>query len=116
MNTITLGVIIILFFIWRFFRTYQLYLTSLNTKKKGLEPIKFDPGDWRNFIQQVILGRRTVKPISFFIRAFVLTVIALILLPLKDYEPFLFRLIIVMIVLYIPWCIMYGVLLNSKLK
>jgi len=112
-NTIALGIIIVLVFIWRFARTRQLYLTSLKIRTLALRPIVFNPRNPHDIIEQVILGRRSIKPASFFIRAFVLAVVALCLLPFKDYEPFLFWIVISMISLYVPWCIVHGVLLNN---
>ena len=115
-NLIVLGFVIILVFIWRFVRTRQLYVTSLHVHTRGSEPIPFNPHDLRSFVQQVLLGRRSVRPASFFIRAFVLAIVALCLLPFKDYEPLLFRLVIVLIALYVPWCILHGVMLKKSVS
>ena len=64
-NTIALGIIIVFVFIWRFARTRQLYLTSLHVQASGSEPIPFKPHDLRSFVQQALLGRRSMKPTSF---------------------------------------------------
>jgi hypothetical protein len=114
-NTILLGIVIILVFIWRFARTRQLYLTSLHVQANGSEPIPFKPHDLRSFIDQALLGRRSMEPTSFFIRAFVFMVIAVCLLPFKDYEPHLYWLVIVLIALYGPWCIAHGFMLKMRL-
>jgi len=115
-NRITLGLLIIFIFIWRFVRTRQLYVTSLHVHAGGSEPIPFNPHDLRSFVQQVLLGRRSIEPSSFFIRAFVLVVVALCLFPFKDYEPLLSWLVIVLITLYVPWCILHGVMLKKKVS
>jgi len=112
-NTITLGIIIVLVFIWRFARTRQLFLTSLKVRSLGLQPIAFNPRNPRDSIEQVILGRRSIEPAAFFVRAFVLAVVALCLLPFKDYEPPLFWIVIAMISFYLPWCIVHGVMLKN---
>jgi len=111
-NTIALGIVIVLVFIWRFARTRQLYLTSLHVQTCSSEPILFNPHDLRSFVQQALLGRRSIKPTSFFIRAFVFMVVAACLLPFKGYEPLLYWLVVVLIALYVPWCIVHGV--NSR--
>ena len=115
-NTILLGIVIVLVFIWRFARTRQLYLTSLYVQACGSEPIPFKPHDLHSFVQQALLGRRSMKPTSFFIRGFVFAVVAGCLLPFKDYEPLICWLAIVLIVLYVPWCIVHGVMLKKRLS
>ena len=113
-NTIVLGVLIVLAFVWRAARTRQLYLTTLRVQESGSEPIPFKPHDVRSFVDQALLGRRTMRPTSFFIRAFVFAVVALCLLPFKDYAPVLFWLVVALIALYVPWCIVHGVILNKR--
>ena len=115
-NRIVLGLLIILVFIWRFVRTRQLYVTSFHVHTRGSEPIPLKPHDLQGFIQQVLLGRRSIQPVSFFIRACVLAAVAVCLLPFKDYEPLLFWLVIVLIALYVPWCILHGVMLNKRVS
>ena len=115
-NTILLGIVIVLVFIWRFARTRQLYLTSLHVQACGSDPIPFKPHDLRSFVEQALLGRRSMKPTSFFIRAFVFLLVAACLLPFKDYEPFIYWLAIILIVLYVPWCIVHGVMLKKRLS
>jgi hypothetical protein len=114
-NTILLGIVIVLVFIWRFARTRQLYLTSLHVQTCGLEPIPFKPHDLRSFVELALLGRRSMKPTSFFIRAIVFVVVAVCLLPFKDYEPHIYWLVIILITLYGPWCIVHGELLKKRL-
>ncbi len=113
-HTITFGIVIVLVFIWRFARTRQLYLTSLHVQATGSEPIPFSPRDLRSFVHQALLGRRSMKPISFLIRAFVFVVVAACLLPFKDYEPLLYWLVVALIALYAPWCIMHGIMLKKR--
>jgi hypothetical protein len=113
-NTIILGVLIVLAFVWRAARTRQLYLTTLRVQESGSEPIPFKPHDVRSFVDQALLGRRTMNPTSFFVRAFVFAVVALCLLPFKDYEPVLFWLVVALIALYVPWCIVHGFMLNKR--
>jgi hypothetical protein len=114
-NTISLGIIIALFFIWRFARTRKLYLYSLQVQTFGSEPILFDPHNLRIFFQQAVLGRRSVKPISFFIRASVFIVVEVCVLPFKDYEPLLYWLVVVLIAIYVPYCLVHGVMLKKRL-
>ena len=115
-NTILLGIVIVLVFVWRFARTRQLYLTSLQVQACGSEPIPFKPHDLRSFVEQALLGRRSMKPTSFFIRGFSFAVVAGCLLPFKDYEPLICWLAIVLIALYVPWCIVHGVMLKKRLS
>lgn len=56
-----------------------------------------------------------MKPSSFFIRAFVFVLVAACLLPFKGYEPPLFWLVIVLTALFVPWCIVHGVMLKKRL-
>jgi len=113
-NTILIGIVIVGVFLWRFARTRQLYLTSLRVFSQGLDPIRFKPHDLRSFLEQALLGRRSIKPASFFVRAYVLAVVAVSLFPFKDFSPLLYWIVIVMVVFYIPWCIMHGILLKRK--
>jgi len=115
-NTIVLGIIIVLVFIWRFVRTRQIYMTSLEVQACGSEPIPFKPHDLHSFIEQALLGWRCMKPVSFFIRAFVFVVVAACLLPFKNYKPILYWLAIILIVLYVAWCIVHGVMLKKMLS
>jgi len=114
-NVIAIGIVIVLIFLWRFACTRRLYLTSLHGQKGGLEPIAFNPHDLRSFMQHAFLGRRSIKPASFFIRAFVYLVVAAGLIPFKDWEPFLYWLVVILIALYVPWCILHGVMLKKRL-
>lgn len=43
-------------------------------------------------------------------------VIGACLVPSKDYEPLLYCLIIVPIALYVPWCIVHGIMLKKRLS
>jgi hypothetical protein len=113
-DKVFLGILIFLAFLWRFARTRQLYLTSLTVKKSGSDPISFHPSNVRNFIDQALLGRRSISPGSFFIRAAVFVFAAICLFPLKHYEAFLFWLVVILISLYAPWCIAHGFLLRKK--
>jgi hypothetical protein len=114
-NTIFLGIVIFLVFIWRFVRTRQLYLTSLQVQASGSEPMPFKPHDLRSFVEQALLGRRSMKPTSFFIRAFVFVIVAACLLPFKKFEPLLYWLVVALIGLYVPWCIVHGLMLKKRL-
>jgi hypothetical protein len=115
-NAILLGIVVVLVFTWRFARTRRLYLTSLQVQARGSEPIPFKPRDLRSFVEQALLGRRSMKPTSFFIRGFVFAVVAGCLLPFKDYAPLICWLATILIVLYVPWCIVHGVLLKKRLS
>ena len=114
-KTIGLGIVIVLVFIWRFARTRQLYLTSLHVHARGSEPIPFNPHILRSFVQQALLGRRSIEPKSFFIRAIVLAIVAVCLLPFKGYEPLLYWLVIFLIALYVPWCLVHGAMLKKRI-
>jgi hypothetical protein len=114
-NVIAIGIVIVLVFLWRFARTRRLYLTSLHGQKGGLEPIAFNPHDLRSFVQHALFGRRSIKPTSFFIRAFIYLVVAACLIPFKDWEPLLYWLVMIMIALYVPWCIVHGDMLKKRL-
>ena len=76
----------------------------------------FRPHDLGSFIQQALLGRRSVGPTSFFIRGLVFAVVATCLLPFKHYKPPLFWLVVALIALYVPWCIAHGLMLKRKLR
>ena len=115
-STILLGILIVLVFIWRFARTRQLYLSSLEVKTLGVEPVKFNPGDIRSIIHQGLMGHRSVEPESFFIRGIDLAVISLCLLPFKHYQPALVWLVIGLIALYIPWCVIPGFMLKRQVS
>jgi len=115
-NTIIIGIVIVLVFLWRFARTRQLYLTSLRVRTRGLDPIVFRPHDLRGFVEQVLLGRRSIEPLSFFVRAFVLAVVAVFLFPFKGFAPLLYWIIAVLIALYVPWCVAHGVMLKRRLE
>lgn len=108
MKTVFIGVVVIVVFIWRLFYIHQLFLTSIKTIKYNLKPIKFNPRNINDFINQIFLGKRSMKPISFFIRGFIVAIIAIFLLPFKDYEPSLFRLVISLLIIYIFWCLFFG--------
>ncbi|HEY71123.1 MAG TPA: hypothetical protein G4O08_11125 [Anaerolineae bacterium] len=113
-DIITLAVLITLAFAWRFVRTRQMYLTSLAVRTQKLAPIPFKPRDLSTFVQQALLGRRSMEPNSFFIRGVVFVLVAVCILPLKNYSPPLWWLTIVLIGLYVPWCVAHGLILNKK--
>jgi hypothetical protein len=79
-----------------------------------IERAPFKPSVSTDFFNEVLLGNRSVEPKSFFIRAFVFVVIALVLLPFKDYAPDLYWIVLVLIILYVPWCAIFGVLLKRE--
>jgi len=112
-KTIALGLLIILVFIWRFVRTRQLYLTSLQLRTNDLGSNSFNI---RSIYKKIIFGYRSIKPSSFFIRALVLAVVALCLLPFKHYAPFIFWIVITLILIYIPWCVVHGVMLKKAIR
>jgi len=109
-----IGAAVILFFFWRFIRTHQLYRFSLRVFRGFEESTKVKPSFSRKFFNQAILGNRSVEPSSFFVRALVFVAIALILLPFRDYAPDLYWIVVLLIVLYVPWCLGHGVLLRRK--
>jgi hypothetical protein len=113
-DTLTLAILIVLAFAWRFARTRQIYLTSLAVQMQDLEPILFKPTDLSSFVHQALLGRRSMNPKSFYIRGLVFAIVALCLLPFKHYAPSLWWLTIALIGLYVPWCIAHGLVLRQK--
>jgi hypothetical protein len=115
-NTIGFGIVIVLAFIWRFARTRQIYLISLKVQAGRSDPIPFSPHDFRSFIDQVLFGRRSLEPFSFFVRAFVYLIVAAGLLPFKDYNPVLYWLVVILIALYVSCCIAHGFLLKKNSK
>jgi hypothetical protein len=115
-NKVFLGILVILAFSWRFIRTRQLYLTSLSVHTNGADPSSFNPKDLRDFIDQAFFGRRSIRPTSFFIRAIVFLIVAVCLLPFKNYDPVLFYLTIVLILVYVPYCIAYGFMLRKRIS
>jgi hypothetical protein len=116
MPTPVLAFIIVLVFVWRFARTRRLYLTSLAVKRDHLALEPFNPRDPRILFHQALIGRRSIEPESFFIRAVVVAVVGLCLLPFKSYGPCLWWLVITLIVSYVLWCIAHGMTLHSKTK
>lgn len=114
-NRVVLGILIILAFSWRFARTRQLYLTSLAGQTSGSDSIPFSPRDVRSFIDQALLGHRSLDPSSFFIRAIVFVLVSFCLLPFKHYDPGLFWLVIGLVILYAPYCIALGCALRKKI-
>jgi hypothetical protein len=111
-----IGTVVILFFIWRFARTHQLYRYSLKVLQGALTPTTFRPSFSRAFFNQVLIGNRNVDPKSFLLRALVYVSVALILLPFKDYAPWLYWLTIFLIILYVPWCISHGIILRQQIE
>ena len=115
-NKTLLGIVIVAVFLWRFIRTRQLYLTSLQVKINGSEPIPFKPHDLRSFIEQALMGRRTMGPASFFVRGVVFAIVAACLLPFKEYEPHLYWFVVVLIALYVQWSFIFGIMLLKSFK
>ena len=105
-------IVIILFFIWRFARTRQLYLFSLRNPQNGQNANPFRPLTFGSFLNKAFWGKRSLKPNSFFIRGFVFLVIAVCLLPVKNYDPVLYWLFVVLTVFYISWCVIHGIKLK----
>ncbi|MHA3964449.1 MAG: hypothetical protein AM325_013020 [Candidatus Thorarchaeota archaeon SMTZ1-45] len=115
MMTALFGTAIALFFIWRFARTHQLYRFSLRVIRGLEEPVIIKPAISREFANHALLGNRNIEPNSFFIRGVVYLAIALILLPFRDYIPVLYWLVVFLIALYVPWCLIHGVLLKQEI-
>lgn len=112
-NILMLGILIVLAFAWRFYRTWQLYLTTKQVLENGAEAVPFHPQGLDEFIQQSLLGRRSVQPGAFYIRALVYGLIAIILLPFKGYQPALYWLAAGLIIFYLPWRISFGIRLKA---
>ena len=112
-TTTLFGIAVILFFIWRFARTHQLYRFSLRVLRGQAETTPFKLSFSRDFLTKVVLGNRHAEPSSFFVRAVVYVAIAIILLPFRDYAPELYWIVSILIILYVPWCVIHGVLLKK---
>ena len=113
-SVVLVGTAVILFFIWRFIRTHKLYRFSLRVLRGLEKPTQVKPAFSKEFFDQAILGNRNVEPNSFFIRALVFVAIALILLPFRDYAPTIFWIVVILIALYVPWCVSHGFLLRRE--
>jgi hypothetical protein len=113
-TTVLFGFAVLFFFIWRFARTHQLYRFSRKVLRGYEEPVQIKPSISREFLNHALLGNRNVEPSSFYIRAIVFITIALVLLPFKDYARDLYWIITVLIILYVPWCMVHGLLLKKK--
>jgi hypothetical protein len=109
-----IGIVVVVFFIWRFARTRQLYRYSLKVLKGQVTPTEFKPSLSREFFNKALLGNRNAEPKQFILRALVFVVIAVILLPFKDYAPTLYWMTVFLIILYGPWCIIHGISLRQK--
>jgi hypothetical protein len=116
MPTLALALVIVLVFAWRFARTRNLYLTSLAVKRGGVALQPFNPRDLRNLFHQALMGRRSMQPKSFLIRALGLAVVGICLLPFKRYEPSLWWLVIILIASYVLWCIAHGIALHNRTR
>ncbi len=114
-NRVILGILIMLAFLWRLTRTRQLYLTSLAVQRSGSDPIVFNPHDLRTFLDQALLGQRSLSPVSFFVRAVVFLFVALILLSFKHYDPVLFWLVILLFAIHVSWCVVHGFMLQRQI-
>jgi len=106
----------VFFFSWRFLRTHQLYLTTIDVVDKRSKPGPFRPGDPRGFFDKALLGHRSVKPVSFFIRALIFSLVALVMLPLKNNQPSIYWLLVLLIILYDLWCILHGLMLMKRIS
>ena len=113
-TTVFFEAVIIFFFIWRFARTHQLYRVSRRVLKGYEEPAQVKPSLSRDFLNHAFLGNRNAEHNSFYIRAIVFVTIALVLLPFKDYAPDLYWIVVFLIILYVPWCVIHGLLLKRE--
>jgi len=103
-------------FIWRFERTRQIYLRSLSAGPAFAGASSFIPPDIRSFIEQALLGRRSLSPGSFFIRAVLFLLVAISLLPFKVYDPNLYWYVLILIAGYVLWCCLLGIMLKGRLS
>ncbi|NHJ14197.1 MAG: hypothetical protein EAX95_11005 [Candidatus Thorarchaeota archaeon] len=85
-----IGFSVIVFFIWRFARTHQLYRFSKSVLRDQANSTSIKPSFSREFASQALLGNRRVEPKSFFVRPLVYVLVALVLFPFKDYAPELY--------------------------
>ncbi len=109
-----LSFLIILIFFWRFFIVRRLYRFSLKRQGSNFKSIFYKNFNLREFIQKIFLGQRSVSPISFFIRGFVLATVVLCVYPFKYYNLYLYRLIVAIVSFYIPWCVFHGIMLMKN--
>ena len=107
------GAVVVLFFVWRFARTHQLYRFSLSVLRGEAEDSPFKPSVSIDFVRRALFGRRSIAPRSFLIRALVFVVVAAILFPFRGYGPMLYLVVVSLILLYIPWCAAHGFLLRK---
>jgi hypothetical protein len=112
-TTTLIGAAVIVFFVWRFIRTHMLYRYSLRVMRGLEEPTQVKPSLSKDF-GQAILGNRSAEPKSFLIRALVFVIIALVLLPFRDYAPDIYWIVVILIILYVPWCVGHGFLLRKE--
>jgi hypothetical protein len=115
-TTMLFGAAVVLFFLWRFARTHQLYRFSIKVKRGQVEPTPFAMSVSRDFFEQVFLGNRSVEVNSFYVRASVFAAVALLLLPFRSYAPELYWLVCLLIILYVPWCVSHGLLLRRAVS
>ena len=108
------GAVIIVFFLWRFIRTHQLYRYSVRVTKGQAESVSVRPEVSRIFLYQSLFGQRDVAPKSFYVGALVFFLVTVILFPSKDYGINLYLIVLVLIAAYVPWCIGHGLLLSRR--
>ena len=108
------GDAVVLFFLWRFVRTYRLYQYSLKVLRGQVEDTPFQVALSPGFIRGALFATRRVASVSFLIRAFVYVTIALILFPFRNYGPELYLVVTALILFYVPWCVGYWALLRRE--
>ena len=108
-NEFVLRGLSMLVFTWLFERTRQLYITSLSKPAVG-GTSSFNPPNSRGFVQETLLGRRSIPPFSFFLRALIFLIIVIIILPYKDYDFSLYWFVIILIGFYVFWSCALGML------
>ena len=111
-ESVFFGAVVVLFFAWRFARTHQLYRFSLSVLQGEGEDMPFKPTLSIDFVRRALFGRRGIAPRSFLIRALVFVVVAVILFPFRGYGPELYFVVIMLILLYLPWCAAHWYLLR----
>ena len=105
LSALFFGVLVVVFFLWRFARTHQLYRFSLKVHRGEIEDTSFEVGISREFLRKALFGSRSIPPRSFLIRALVYVFVAMILYPFRGYGPELYLGVSVLIILYGLWCI-----------
>ena len=116
LGDVLIGGAILLFFIWRSIRTRRMFLRSLEGFRSREVNTKAGTPSVVGIFSRIFLGDRPVKPLSFFLRAAFYSVVAVLLIPFRDYDITLFWISTSIISAYTAWCIIHGILLILEVE